>query len=66
MRRTVEIHFRNNGVLLAGILDVSVRPAVDGVVLAELICDAVVEPLVVRVAGLVEGQFEAIEDLVRV
>ena len=55
VRRTVEIHFRNNGVLLAGVLHQNVRPAVDGVVLAELPLGRIVLiPLVMRMADLIQ------------
>ena len=55
VRRTVEIHFRNNGVLLAGVLHQNVRPAVDGVVLAELPLGRIVLiPFVMRMADLIQ------------
>ena len=55
VRRTVEIHFRNNGVLLAGVLHQNVRPAVDGVVLAELPLGRIVLiPLIMRMADLIQ------------
>ena len=55
VRRTVEIHFRNNGVLLAGVLHQNVRPAVDGVVLGELPLGRIVLiPLVMRMADLIQ------------
>ena len=55
VRRTVEIHFRNNGVLLAGVLHQNVRPAFHGVVLAELqLGRIVVIPLVMRMTDLIQ------------
>ena len=55
VRRTVEIHFRNNGVLLAGVLHQNVRPAFHGVFLAELpLGRIVVIPLVMRMTDLIQ------------
>ena len=55
VRRTVEIHFRNNGVLLAGVLHQNVRPAVDGIRIAELPLGRIVLiPLIMRMADLIQ------------
>ena len=55
VRRTVEIHIRNNGVLLAGVLHQNVRPAVDGIRIAELPLGRIVLiPLVMRMTDLIQ------------